>query len=402
MKVWGKLLVLLIGAGLQEAACTTHAVAALRDYDDYQHEAVDASWDRLHNDDPNDEEVESDLSPDVKHGHLDFSKTICRIFSDHELEDIAQSGQNEIIWERPDADHEFNELIISWNAFRPVKGSITIWVGVKYNGKWAPWHRLATWSAKHQQTFLNKLHPHVHTKHCRVEMQRNHLAQGFRAKVVFNNGADPRDFKAFFGCVSQVKNMKVIPVGSDLETVFIDNIRRQSQMVLDHERFKDLCSPVSTSMMIAYFYELMSGRKFNKRMSSFACDFANKIHDMGKLDVFGNWILNMVQAFHESDGKVYFSVQRLNSFYQLYHYLKQKIPVAVSVRRLRGGATPYANGHLMLVVGWNKKRRRVICVDPAFGSNHTTLKSYPITSFLQAWGRSNNLSYVPLLKDMIN
>ena len=75
----------------------------------------------------------------------------------------------------------------------------------------------------------------------------------------------------------------------------------------------------------------------------------------------------------------------------------KKSPVAVSVRRLRGGATPYANGHIMLVVGWNRIKRRVLCLDPAFGSNRATLKSYRLTDFLNAWSRSSNLAYVPIL-----
>jgi hypothetical protein len=89
----------------------------------------------------------------------------------------------------------------------------------------------------------------------------------------------------------------------------------------------------------------------------------------------------------------------LNGFSDLYDLLKQKIPVVVSVRRLRGGATPYAHGHLLVVVGWNNARQRVLCVDPAFKGSKNTQKAYPLKSFIQAWGSSTNLSYVPIIKE---
>jgi hypothetical protein len=52
----------------------------------------------------------------------------------------------------------------------------------------------------------------------------------------------------------------------------------------------------------------------------------------------------------------------------------------------------------MVVVGWNRDRQSVICIDPAFRSNAKTLKAYKIGNFLRAWGRSVNLSYVPTPK----
>ena len=70
--------------------------------------------------------------------------------------------------------------------------------------------------------------------------------------------------------------------------------------------------------------------------------------------------------------------------------------MAVSVRRLRGGATPYASGHFLVVVGWNRQKRRVVCLDPAFGSNRLVLKAYRLQDFLRAWHRSMNLAYVPM------
>jgi hypothetical protein len=167
-------------------------------------------------------------------------------------------------------------------------------------------------------------------------------------------------------------------------------------MVINHPRAKELCSPTSTSMLVNYFTNKIYGYSMNGHMRDYVVDFADKVHDNGYLDIYGNWILNVAQAFDSSNGEVFFRVERLNGFNNLYDYLAKRIPVAVSVRRLRGGATPYRNGHFMVVVGWNSIKHTVLCIDPAFGNNTSTLHSYKLWDFLRAWGRSLNLSYIPI------
>lgn len=323
-----------------------------------------------------------------------FSHTMCKVFNEREL----QLGQP-LVWQK-EGLAPFNELIISWNGLRPMQGYVTIYVSVKYGKKWSEWHRLAKWGPKCQRTFINNAHPFVHTKHCRIEMQRGVFGRGFRAKIEFRNGAHARDVKALFACTSRLDQVQIIYPHHALPTTVIKNIPRQSQMVLNHERFKDLCSPASTSMLVAYFYKKIYGQKLINSMHDFVIDFAEKVHDQ-HINIYGNWILNVAHAFDKCHGNVYFRVERLNSFYDLHHHLSRQIPVAVSVRRLRGGATPYSNGHLMVVVGWNAQKRHVLCIDPAFENNKSVLRAYRINDFLRAWNRSNNLSYVPMLKDML-
>jgi hypothetical protein len=154
-------------------------------------------------------------------------------------------------------------------------------------------------------------------------------------------------------------------------------------------------------MMVSYFHKKHFGKRPHYSMSDYALNFAKNVHDQGDLNVYGNWNLNTAHAFDAMQGQVYFSAQRLNSFYDLYHYLSSGVPVVVSVRKLKGGATPYASGHLLMVIGWNNKTQRVICLDPAFSPHHATRKSYSLWAFIRAWGRSNNMSYVPMLKSMI-
>lgn len=123
--------------------------------------------------------------------------------------------------------------------------------------------------------------------------------------------------------------------------------------------------------------------------------FARKAHD-SSLDIFGNWLFNVAEAYNTTKGKILYRVERLNNFEELHSYLTQKTPIAVSIRgKLRNGAWPYRNGHFVVVVGWNQKNQTVTCIDPAFKAKKKLIRSYPIKDFITAWGKSRNLSYIP-------
>ncbi len=335
-----------------------------------------------------------------KHAVPIFSKTICHFFSDEELATAVQRDKNTVKWEQKNAD-PFSELIVSWNALRPSRGYLAIWVSVLHQGRFSRWHHLADWGHKVQKTYLDNNDSIVHTKHNRVELLHGNLARGFKIKVVAHGGAEPTNLKALFGCISRLNQRKEIYPDPTLKTAMTKGHTKISQMMLDHERKKDLCAPVSTTMMVSYFHKRHFGEHPHYSMADYALNFAKNVHDQGDLNVFGNWNLNTAHAFDAMRGEVYFSAQRLNSFYDLYHYISSGVPVVVSVRKLKGGATPYAGGHLLMVIGWNSETKRVICIDPAFAPHHATRKSYPLWPFIRAWGRSNNMSYVPMLKSMV-
>lgn len=323
-----------------------------------------------------------------------FSKNFSKFFN--ELPHAIDKRTNITLWERTDTG-PFDELILSWNAHRPKSGKMTVWVSILHS-QWSAWHRLAEWAPNHQRTFVNKLDRYVHTKHVLVDMQRGAIARGFRVKVTFEGGADCHNLKALFACASNMKMFKIIPPAVNKPTTLVTGVPKQSQMVLKHPRCGELCSPTSTSLLVNYFMRQHDTASLPKNLHDYVIDFADNVLDKGYLDIYGNWLLNVAHAYHAAKGNVFFRVERLNGFNDLYQYLQKKIPIAVSVRRLRGGATPYRNGHFMVVVGWNRITRSVICIDPAFPRTLNTLKSYKIWDFLKAWGLSRNLSYVPMPK----
>lgn len=315
-----------------------------------------------------------------------FSKTIAKFVS------ISAAHQKEYTWEC-DPHFPFNELILSWNAHRPDNGKLNFWVNVQH-AQWSGWQKFAEWGAHTQKTFNNNHNTYVHTKHVRVVLCRGAYGKSFKIRVTGENGAQIYNLKALFACLADLKKFKAAYPRSKLPSILIKGVPKQSQMVLDHPRFKDLCSPTATSLILNY-YRKHYGYHRTSDLHDYVCDFADKVHDR-ILNSYGSWGLNVAQAYDSSNGEVFFRVERLNSFNDLHKYLSQKTPVAVSVRHLHGGATPYANGHFMVVVGWNKDRQSVLCIDPAFKTSWQTLKAYKLGNFLRAWGRSVNLSYIPM------
>jgi hypothetical protein len=332
------------------------------------------------------------LTTDVSAPKQPFSKTLSRYIYDGEI----APDQDYFIWEC-EPNFPFTELILSWNAMRPEQGKMTFWINVKHHS-WAGWQRLAEWGSRSQRTFVNKLNRCVHTTHSKVEMKKGLMGSAFQVKVVFQKGANPKNLKALFVCVSNLKKYKDCCCRSNLDSVIVNGVPRQSQMVLNHPRYRDLCSPTSTGIIVNYFMKKLYGYS-SRDLNNYMVDFADKVYDNGYLDIYGNWPLNVAQAYDSTYGNVFFRVERLNGFDDLYKYLSKKIPVAVSVRKLRGGATPYSNGHLMVVVGWNSEKQCVLCIDPAFARNSQTPKAYRLRSFMRAWGRSTHLSYIPIPRD---
>jgi hypothetical protein len=123
-------------------------------------------------------------------------------------------------------------------------------------------------------------------------------------------------------------------------------------------------------------------------------NFAKNVFDKG-LGVYGSWPFNTAHAFELCGGKIRFAVGRLSSFVDLHKHLMNGIPVIISVRgSIDGAPKAYANGHLLVVVGWDAQHKKVICHDPALPTNNATLRRYSIYSFLKAWESSKRLAYL--------
>lgn len=283
----------------------------------------------------------------------------------------------------------FNQLIFCWNAFRPTKGYFVFYVQPRdsITKQWGEWYKMIEWgSGGIQKSNCIKRKNGPCYNHVRLELPKDKLADGFKFKVECQNGADLSGLRLLGVSISDFSKFKPTNIGSEIlkySPIHIKNIPKRSQMVLNHDDSKEMCSPTSTSMLI----EFLSKKNIDP------VDFANKVYDNG-LGSYGSWPFNTSCAF-ESCPSHFFRVIRMNSFSDLYSYLTKGLPVIVSVRgKLPTAAKEYESGHLILICGWDPKNKKVICHDPAFDSDGKVLHKYDLEDFLRAWERSHHLCYI--------
>lgn len=281
----------------------------------------------------------------------------------------------------------FNQLVFSWNSFKPTKGHFTFYAQVRDSKtkQWHNWHKMIDWGKDIQQSYLHK-GTVTDYFHVRLEVPKSQLADGLRIKVLPNNDAQLSFLEALAVNVSNLTQFKpTLPDHYEhLPSLKISGIPQHSQMVLDHPRFEHLCSPTSCSMLVSY----LNNSPINP------VEFAYNVYDKG-LDSFGSWPFNTAHAFEHCNGNIFFHIARLHSFADIYTKLKQNIPVVVSVRGpLKGAPREYKNGHLILITGWNQQLKKVMCHDPASVSNNEVAIMYDIDSFCHAWARSHHLAYI--------
>ncbi len=281
----------------------------------------------------------------------------------------------------------FTQLICSWNAQRPQRGSFTFWASVRdgNTGQWDDWHKLAEWGAVGQRTFRSNARFGSHHEYVRLEVPPGFEADAFRVQVKAHDGADLLLVKAIVVNVIDFRNFEAEYVDiMQFPSVSISDVPAQSQMILEHERARHLCYPTAFSMASGY----LCGETVDP------LEFAQGSYDEN-FDIFGGWALNAARAFEVCGGRAYVYPVRLSSFAGIYRQLLKGMPVPVSVRgTLQGSATPYAGGHLLLVVGWDQGRQHVLVHDPAFDSPEEVVTSYPLHDFLAAWERSRRLAYL--------
>jgi len=284
---------------------------------------------------------------------------------------------------------EFTQLVFSWNGFRCCTGYFSFWVQARdqQTHQWSMWHKMIEWGNSTQRSYLSTQDQMSSYHHVRLEMKPGYTGDAFRVRVVAHENADLSLIKALTVSLSHLGKFQQEDIDTaitSLPSVHIKNVPCKSQIVLPHEDNRKMCSPTSCSMLIGY----LMGNIIDP------VDFALQAYDKG-LEAYGSWPFNMAHAFERCNGQVGFSIARLASFSALHRRLQEGIPVVVSVRgELEGAPKKYDSGHLLVVVGWNARKKRVICHDPALDEDKKTVKQYPLDAFLRAWERSHRLAYL--------
>jgi len=282
---------------------------------------------------------------------------------------------------------EFTQLLCSWNVLRPQKGYFSIYLQARdsLSKQWGRWHHMADWGSGVQRSFMDKADSFDQFVHVRLEVDKRRRADGFRLKVVSQDGVDSGLLK---GLTVSVANFGVFAHekaadAKKLPSVTIGDVPTISQFALAHEQNDSICSPTSCTMVTSFLMR----KPFDP------LNFAANVYDFG-LGAYGSWPFNIAHAFDMAGGRYRFFVARLNSFAQLHRQLVHGRPVVVSVRGPMDRAPrPYAGGHLLVVTGWDAKTGEVVCNDPAFPEHDLVQQRYEVSEFLTAWERSHRLAY---------
>lgn len=301
-----------------------------------------------------------------------------------------QKKKDECIW-KIEQTRPFDECILSWNGYRPKKGSWSFQVSLKQENRWSPWIQYAKWASNSQSTFKYAEEGSWIESYQDAVYPKNDQCTGFQVKVIAEEGATLETFDTLHICLSSISTYTPMRCNTALPSILLPNPPRKSQMQLNHPRARDLCSPTATSTAINYLLK-------SNRVDPIA--FAAKIHD-DAFDIYGNWILNTAQAYEELGGRFYCQVSRLNDFSSLHSRLMKNLPVVISVRGpLIGSSHPLTFGHLICVVGYDADKQRVLCIDSGFSEDEKTFVGYPLDDFMQGWGRRHQIAYIFTPKDL--
>jgi hypothetical protein len=283
----------------------------------------------------------------------------------------------------------FTQLLVYWNGKMPKMGSWEIYAQIKYaqNQKWSEPILLMRWQKRQNCSFMHECKDKKSKNyHVRLELENDQQATAFKITILPKNQADLKSL-SLIGATTC--NLKEFEKSSKLEqkkfksTKYILQLPKISQIATEHQDATRICSPTSLTMALNF----LSDKKLNPNNT------ADQVYDYC-LDAYGAWQYNVAYASDILHDQYYVHLKRLKSFQDIINDINQKLPVIVSVRGdIKGAAKSYQNGHLIVVTGYDAKRRKVICHDPAWPHNKMVHKAYSLDDFLNAWAKSHHLAY---------
>jgi hypothetical protein len=284
---------------------------------------------------------------------------------------------------------EFTQLLVYWNGKMPKSGSWEIYAQVKYveTQKWSEKMLVMRWQKKQNCSYLHRSKDNKFKNyHVRLELENQQLADAFKITILPKHNAD---LKALSLIGANTCNLKEFEKYSQFDykklksTETILRLPRMSQIATQHKDATRICSPTSLTMALNFLSKI----KLNPNQT------ADHVYD-NCLDAYGSWQYNIAYASDILHDKYYVHLKRLQNFQEIIDSINKKLPVIVSVRGdITGAAKSYQNGHLIVVVGYDAQRKKVICHDPAWPKNNQVYRAYPIADFLKAWAKSHNLAY---------
>ncbi|MEA3307166.1 MAG: C39 family peptidase, partial [Elusimicrobiota bacterium] len=271
----------------------------------------------------------------------------------------------------------FNELILSAGAVLKGGNSISVSAQVKTkSGVWSKWYSFGDFtpdgeslSAGFQEDAMGKVAIDILKlkKSCEYFRYKIELESFGRFKPILKQVA------AVYTNTKKTYNEKTaLKKSKNFKSLYI-NIPKLSQMAMQFEYSKDICSPISLSMVMGYY-----GLK-EKPLKT-----VSAVYDK-KQKIYGNWLFNTQYA---ATKPFYANIKRFNSMSEAEAYISKGAPIIASLTfapgKLKKAPIKFSNGHLVVIKGfsWNGN---VIVNDPAAPTDKTVGIVYNRKEFAAAW-----------------
>ena len=271
----------------------------------------------------------------------------------------------------------FNELIISASAIIKSGNSISVSAQIKTkNGAWSKWYSFGDFTADGESLSLNPQEDALGKVAVDILKLKKPCAY-FRYKINLES------FNSFRPILKQVSSVytntkktydekSALKKSPQFKSLYI-NVPKLSQMAMQFKYSKDICSPVSLSMVMNYY-----GLK-EKPLKTVAA-----VYDK-KQKIYGNWLFNTQYA---STKLFYARIKRFNNMREAENYIANGIPIIASLTfapgKLKKAPIKFSNGHLVVIKGFTWKGD-VIVNDPAAATDKKVGIVYNRKEFARAW-----------------
>lgn len=267
----------------------------------------------------------------------------------------------------------FDEVIASWNV---IGGSVTLEVRPAGSPRYFSY---GTWSSKQRSSVNGQAAGGV--KLLTDTLQLGQPVTALEYRLTLRGGAALK-LLAFNTSRRSQRLNALGTAGNPARWGKVLDVPQRSQMIYP-QGGEVWCSPTSTSMILAYY-----------GINHSVPDTANAVYDAAYRGT-GNWAFNVAYAGAQGLRGV---ATRLGSLAEAEDYIAAGVPLGVSLGwkrgELPGAPISYSDGHLMVLVGFDKQGNPVLN-DPAAPSNAGVRRTYPRATFERLWlSHSGGLSYL--------
>ena len=288
-------------------------------------------------------------------------------------------------------------VIASWDATTPTGTWLEVHIRTLQSGAWTHWYKLPVWASdfstihRHSVAGQSDKTGSIDTDTYRTG-RTSATAYQLSLTLFTTTPGTSLSLRRVTAIASYDNASSVQSVTPD-QSVWGTNLAvpQRSQMLPEYQGLgyggggEVWCSPTSTSMVMAYWSNVLNNPDLNQTVP----DAARDTYDF-TYDGTGNWPFNT--AYAASHGLRAF-VTRMYSLSQIEQWIKVGVPIIISIAyksgQLPGAPASSTAGHLMVVRGF-AANGDVITNDPAAATNDEVQRVYPRAIFQSLWQTASN------------